>query len=90
MSVVLLVLNCLGVLIGLGLIARATTMTNIALIIYLPALGLELLVLTPLTVVSCCRERSWAKRAVLLLSLVGSVGLASVATFLNADYGAKW
>jgi len=91
LSLVALVLNGLAVMAGIALLAAATAMTNIALVVlFLPILGLEVLVLTPVTVAACFREGSRRARVLLILSLVAGIGLVAAGTVVNAYCGADW
>ena len=91
LSLFALALNGLGVLAGCMLLLSATSITNIAIVvIYLPAVALELLLLLPLALVAFVKERSLLARVLLLLTLVGSIGLAVAGTVINVNHGAKW
>jgi uncharacterized membrane protein len=91
LTVVALLFNFIGVLGSCALALSATTMTNMAsVIIYLPALAVELLFLLPLTLIAAARDRSLAARVLLLVTLVGCLVLAAVGTTVNLTNGAKW
>lgn len=91
LSCVVFALNCLGLLAGVVLLASATSITNIALVvIFAPTLGAEAVLLGLMTLIAGLREQSRRARISLVASLVGSLGLAILAAVINACYGAKW
>jgi hypothetical protein len=84
--------NLVGILLGLWAVACATTSAGVmtGLFLYLPILGLEVLVLFPMTIIAVGKESSRVAQGVLIGSMYCSFALVGLAFYLNVNYGASW